>query len=118
MEHSDVVLAELLDESLELSTVELCQRCGVQGEWIATLVGEGVLEPRAGAAVPDWRFPATAVTRVQVTLRLQRDLGVNLAGAALALDLLGEIRALQDQLLRGTRPTADDASAKRGAGLP
>jgi len=33
-----------------------------------------------------------------VALRLQRDLGLNLAGAALALELLDEVEALRAQL--------------------
>ena len=35
-----------------------------------------------------WRFPGTSVTHVRIVVRLQRDLGINLAGAALVLDLL------------------------------
>jgi len=36
--------------------------------------------------------------RVQTTLRLQRDLEVNLAGAVLALELLDEIKQLRQQV--------------------
>jgi chaperone modulatory protein CbpM len=35
------------------------------------------------------------VQRVQTAIRLQQDLGVNLAGAALALDLLEELQELR-----------------------
>jgi chaperone modulatory protein CbpM len=40
-----------------------------------------------------WRFSAGSLRRTRMTLYLQRDLGVNLAGAALALDLLERIDA-------------------------
>jgi chaperone modulatory protein CbpM len=36
-----------------------------------------------------------AVTRLRTAHRLQRDLHINLAGAALALDLLEEIKTLK-----------------------
>jgi chaperone modulatory protein CbpM len=38
------------------------------------------------------------VVRVRSALRLQRDLGVNLAGIALALDLMEELEDLRSQL--------------------
>ncbi|VAW90754.1 hypothetical protein MNBD_GAMMA21-1832, partial [hydrothermal vent metagenome] len=48
----------------------------------------------------DWLFNGADVVRVQVVLRLQRDLEINTPGAALALQLLDEIASLQKQLKR------------------
>ena len=59
------------------------------------MIQEGVLTP-AGSAPQEWRFSAQEVKRIQVTIRLQRDLGVNLPGAALALDLLDELEHLRN----------------------
>jgi len=48
------------------------------------------------ADVPvQWRFSGASVYRARTIQRLQRDLGVNIAGAALALALLEEIDTLQ-----------------------
>jgi chaperone modulatory protein CbpM len=44
------------------------------------------------------RFTRSSVVRVRTVLRMQRDLNVNLAGAALALDLLERIETLQARL--------------------
>ncbi len=88
---------ELLDEQMELSLAELCRACSVHAETVLAMVEEGLLEPR-GAAPAEWRFPGPAVRRVQVALRLQRDLGLNLPGAALALDLLEELEILRRRL--------------------
>jgi chaperone modulatory protein CbpM len=55
------------------------------------------------------RFSAASIVRVQKANRLQRDLGVNLAGTALVLDLLDRIEALEARL-RGVaepRPPED-----------
>jgi chaperone modulatory protein CbpM len=84
----------LLDERLELGLGELCRLCGVSAEEIMDMVAEGILEPH-GAPPRDWRFPGIAVVRVKKTLHLQRDLRVNLAGAALALELLDELETLR-----------------------
>lgn len=88
---------ELLDEQMELSLAELCRACSVHAETVLAMVEEGLLEPR-GTAPAEWRFPGPAVRRVQVALRLQRDLGLNLPGAALALDLLEELEILRRRL--------------------
>jgi len=50
-----------------------------------------------------WRFTGTHLRRATVAIRLQRDLGVNLAGAALALQLLDELEVLQARLLAMSR---------------
>ena len=57
---------------------------------INQMVQEGVLEP-VGGSREQWRFGVSSIRRVRTAVRLQRDLGVNLAGAALALELLDRI---------------------------
>lgn len=87
----------ILEEQTELTLPELSRACAVQAELIIELVGEGVLTP-VGHAPEHWRFTGLHLSHAKVALRLQRDLGVNLAGAALALQLLAEIETLRAQL--------------------
>lgn len=89
-----LLTAELLEEDMELSLAELCQACRVPAEQIVELVGEGIIEP-IGHGQRHWRFRAISVRRARCALRLQQDLGVNVAGAALALDLLEELALLR-----------------------
>jgi chaperone modulatory protein CbpM len=85
------------DEMTELALADFCRVCAVRTEFVVELVDEGVLVP-AGPEPERWSFTVTHVRRAQVASRLQRDLGVNLAGAALALELLAEIEALRTRL--------------------
>jgi chaperone modulatory protein CbpM len=94
MSQSDPVRAHLLDESVEFSLTELCDACGLPEQLIVEIVEEGVVEPSGGEPV-QWRFTGIAVTRIQRVLRLQQEFEVNLAGAALALELLDEIERLR-----------------------
>lgn len=55
------------------------------------------MEPE-NLSTPDWRFDSRALKRLQKTIHLQRDLRVNLAGAALVLDLLEEVEELRRKL--------------------
>lgn len=89
--------AIILEEQTDLTISEVCQACAVQVETIVELVDEGVLSP-SGREPHRWRFTGTHLRRATVAIRLQRDLGVNLAGAALALQLLDELEALQARL--------------------
>ncbi len=92
-----VLTGVLLDEENTITLAELCRACAVHAEWIMQLVDEGVLEPVATRA-NRYRFPAISLQRALTIRRLQRDLGVNLAGAALVMELLEEIRTLRTRL--------------------
>jgi chaperone modulatory protein CbpM len=87
----------VFDETTEITVTDLCEVCSVERTLIDQLVAEGILDPVVGR--PDeLYFHYASVWRIKTVVRLQKDLGVNLAGAALALDLLERIEGLQRQL--------------------
>lgn len=90
---NDTIEAYLLDDSVELSMTEICSSCGLSEQVVVEIVEEGIVEPHGSRG--DWRFTGFALTRIQRVVRLQREFEVNLAGAALALDLLEEIARLR-----------------------
>ncbi|MGZ6005699.1 MAG: chaperone modulator CbpM [Candidatus Saccharimonadales bacterium] len=83
------------DDSLTLE--QLCDACDVQTDWVISLVEESIIEPQ-GDEIHVWRFSGACLVRVRSALRLHHDLGVNLAGIALALDLMEELENLRAQL--------------------
>jgi chaperone modulatory protein CbpM len=83
------------DDSLTLE--QLCHACGVHTDWVISLVEESIIEPQ-GEEIQVWRFSGDSLVRVRSALRLHRDLGVNLAGIALALDLMEELENLRNEL--------------------
>lgn len=87
----------VLDDTMTWGMAELCTLCRVDNGLIFEMVSEGVLSPM-GTSPETWRFNAVAIKRIQVTLRLQNDLRVNLPGAALVLDLLEELDELRSRL--------------------
>ncbi|MDD2926538.1 chaperone modulator CbpM [Rhodoferax sp.] len=90
----------LLAPPSELTLIDISRSCTVSAEFVHGLIEEGVITPLAGHAPESWRFSGTQLRQVTVASRLQRDLGVNLAGAALALQLLDEIETLRAQITR------------------
>lgn len=94
---NDVLSGKILEEDSEVTLAQLCEACAVRAEAIEAMMEEGIVAPTDGG-VSKWRFTRSSVVRVRTVLRMQRDLNVNLAGAALALDLLERIEALQARL--------------------
>jgi chaperone modulatory protein CbpM len=90
--HTGTVIEE---DSLTLG--QLCRACGAHADWIICLVEENIIEPH-GEDIPLWRFSGASLVRARSAFRLQRDLGVNLAGIALALDLMDELERLRAQI--------------------
>lgn len=91
------IRGDILDERIELTLREVCQLCGAREETVVELIREGIVEPMRPSE-REWMFSGIAVTRIQTALRLQQDLDINPAGAALALELLDEINRLKRRL--------------------
>lgn len=89
----------IFDETSEITIVELCEVCSVEQQTIKDLIAEGIIEPLDNGGEKT-RLPYSSVRRTHTIVHLQRDLGVNLAGAALALELLDRIDKLRAQLRR------------------
>jgi chaperone modulatory protein CbpM len=92
-----VVTGTVIDEECGIPLAQLCRVCGVSAEKVVAMVEEGILEP-AGRRRGCWLFPADSIRRARTAIRLQRDLGLNLAGAALALELLDRVEELRARL--------------------
>ncbi len=92
--HGKTLFGEVLGEGDLISLDDLCRSCTVEIQTVTTLVSEGILEPR-GRDVEHWQFSVGSLRRVKTVIHLQRDLGVNLAGAALALEVLDRIAELE-----------------------
>jgi chaperone modulatory protein CbpM len=87
----------ILDDRIQFSLYEMCEICDISAETILEMVGEGLLEPQGREPV-EWRFRCYEVRRVQIALRLQQDLRVNLPGAAVIIDLLEELEELRRRM--------------------
>jgi chaperone modulatory protein CbpM len=100
----------VLDEEHFLTLTEMSQACAVQASYFIELVDEGLLIPETavrttdvptGTGAPEhnfWRFTGEQMRRARMAARLQGDLGINLAGVAVALQLLDEIEELRERL--------------------
>lgn len=96
-----VLRAQVLDDDDDwLRLDEICGRLRVEQQWIVEMVELGALDPRGGLDPSAWVFPRRQLPRVLAMTRLVTDLGVNLAGAAIIVELVEERRRLLAQLRR------------------
>ena len=90
----------IFEEYAVLRVRDLSRICAVDERHIVELVHEGVLNV-VDADGTEWRFTGEALRRARLALRLERDLEINLAGVALALELMEEIEQLRRRVRHG-----------------
>ena len=91
--------AIVVEEEVVFSLSALCQAAGASQAQVLALVDEGVLQP-TGDAPQHWAFAGPSLRTTRAALRLNTDLALGTAGAALVLELLQEISALRARLRR------------------
>ena len=90
---------EILSEDRKLALEDICETCGLPESKVRAYIQEGVVEVR-GDDITRWRFSEISVVRIQKAYRLEKDLRLNPAGAALALELMSQIEELKSKLKR------------------
>ncbi len=91
-----VLQAQVLSEGDWIAATQVCQLCHLDLAAVLELADLGVIAPRR--AGEDWQVPATQLPRLRIVGRLMHDLGVNVSGAALAVELLEARRALERRI--------------------
>jgi len=94
---TQVLEAHVLGEGDWMAVAEVCQLCRLDQDVVMELAALGVVVPREKGS-GQWQVPATALPRLRVVGRLMHDLGINVSGAALAVELLEAQRELESRI--------------------
>ncbi len=95
-------------EQQTIFTLEaISKTCAVQTTFVMALIEEGVVTPYQGHESTEWKFTSSHLRSISIAARLQRDLGINTAGAALVLQLLDEIETLRAHINVSSLNTKD-----------
>jgi chaperone modulatory protein CbpM len=94
---TQVLEAHVLGEGDWIAAAEVCQLCRLDFDAVMELAALGVVAPRESRP-GQWQVPATALPRLRVVGRLIHDLGINVSGAALAVELLEARRELESRI--------------------
>lgn len=97
--HTPLFKGVIVYDDQLVSLTELCRNYALSAEQLLSMVEYGIIEPLDfQSSHIQWQFTGNSTLRVQRALRLQHDLDLNIAGAALAIELLDEIKLLRDRL--------------------
>lgn len=99
---SDVVHVRevrLVGDADWIEAAEICRLCGLELTAVIELVELGLVSPR-GVRPQEWQLPMAALPRVAMAGRLMHDLGINVSGAVLAVELLEAQRELESRIRR------------------
>jgi chaperone modulatory protein CbpM len=97
MTGNDILRGQVIGEEVLLDLVEFATLCHVEQSLLVEMIEFGLLEP-TGAQRGEWRLPAREVRRARTADRLRRDLGVNVAGVAVILELIEQRDRLESRL--------------------
>jgi DNA-binding transcriptional MerR regulator len=97
-----------------LSTDELARGSGIHPDLLRRFVALGLLRAHRDSDGRLW-FPASQLAAVARIERLRRGLSLNYAALGLVIELLDQIRALEDELRKQTSTGRDRSDAGRSA---
>lgn len=97
MADKTIVAGILMDETTTISYVEVCQRCNISEEELYEMLEHGLVSQQE-MQLNKFHIDAKIVARIQSACRLQNDLGINLPGVVLALELLDELEQIKGEL--------------------
>lgn len=93
----EILKGDILEENVCYSFRQICHLVQLPAETVCEMIELGILEPVNTPQEPR-QFSGSGINRLRCAQRLKRDLGVNNAGAALAVDLLEEIQTLRARI--------------------
>ena len=79
-----------------LSFTEVCLKTGLAQDVVVEIIEHGIVEP-IGASPDEWLFSPAMLIVTKKAVRLHRDLEVDWAGIALAIELLDEVEQLREK---------------------
>lgn len=83
---------ELVEER-SITFTQICQKYKVMEEDLEEMLAHGLFEDNGTKTVT-----LSMLRRIESAYRLKNDLGVNIPGAALALELMDELQLLRDEI--------------------
>lgn len=88
---------QLVDNDKRYTLIQVCEKCSLSPSEIIEMVDEGIIQPMGRRKIK-WLFSHESVERMRKAIRLRRELELNIAGVALAINLLDRIKELESQL--------------------
>ncbi len=97
MDDKTITTGILMDEGTKISFVDICQKCNISEQILLEMIEHGLLHHEVHYSKKIHVDPKTFL-RIQSASRLHQDLGINIPGVVLALELLDELEKITSEL--------------------
>lgn len=97
MKQDNAIIGVLIEETMTISFQEVCRKYHIPKELLLEMVEHGLFSNETTKA-EHLQLNQKDLRKIESAFRLHRDLGINLPGVALALDLLEKIDQLNEEL--------------------
>jgi chaperone modulatory protein CbpM len=92
-----VITGILIEETTTFTFNEVCQNYHIPKELLMDLMEYGIFNNQT-TQIEQVTFDQNALRKMEIGFRLHKDLDINIAGVALALDLLEELDNMRNEL--------------------
>jgi chaperone modulatory protein CbpM len=97
--HNEIILTSfVVDDDVTFTLTEVRRRFSIDNKIIDDMLEHGLIESETTSPTTELCVNQQALQRIQRALHLYHDLGVNIAGAALVLDVLDELETVRSEL--------------------
>ena len=97
MNKEKILIGVLIEETTSITFKEVCQKYNIPKELLIEMIEQGLFSSQS-APIEQTQLNLNDLHRMESAFRLHKDLGVNLPGVALALDLMEEIEEIRKEL--------------------
>jgi chaperone modulatory protein CbpM len=97
MSKDNILIGVLIEETTTYSFREVCHKYQIPKELLIEMIEQGLF-PNQPTEPEQIALDQKALHRIESAFRLHKDLGINLPGVALALELLEEIEKMRNEL--------------------
>ncbi|KTD10867.1 putative chaperone-modulator protein CbpM [Legionella gratiana] len=97
MKQNNTIIGVLVEETATISFNEVCQKYQIPRELLLEMVEYGIFSSKT-SKTEQLKLNQKDLRKIESAFRLHHDLGVNLPGVALVLELLEKIDQLTDEL--------------------
>ena len=81
-----------------LTFIEVCEYTAIPRDILIELIEHGLIQEITGTTLDEVHFDLDMLSKIESAARLYQDLEVNASGIVLALELLEQLKTLQDEL--------------------
>lgn len=97
MKQNNILIGVLIEDSETISYTEVCHKYNIPKELLTEMMEYGLFSNQS-AQIEQLKLNPKELKRIESAFRLHRDLGINLPGVVLAIELLEKIEHLDEEL--------------------